>query len=1060
MRRFFVIILVVLLLLTLLVVAFGAWALHNEDFLKGQVSRIVAAQTGRQLSIEGPLQLELGRQTTLTAGGISFANAAWAQEPALASAESLYVSIDIPALFDSAVWLPELRLADCSVNLQKNDNGQANWELAGAGDEQPAEPDSDWTFRMDELDIDRCRLSLDGPKREKPLLVEIDLARLGRENGTRVSGEIDGRLDGEALSVKGWMDPPWAFGEGGPVSMELVVTTGDFALDLSTSFTDAALLSGPELDGRFHGPEIGVILDHFALPPVSEGDFDFRVRLKADGGRSVIDVDGDLGSLEMHAEGEIDRLAEPTSGQVSAAVRGPDLEALGQALGLDAPLGKAFEFEARLAFAPGAIRFEQASLQTADEQAEISGTLSRAPQLAGTELSVTLQSRDVSRWLQFAGLAQSPSGALSLESKVNVDDGGELLIDGSIEHAGASLEAKGALGPLTKPVVPDLDLALRSNDLSLLGPILGTDSLPSAPIDLSGHVKRNGDELALSGVVLKLAENSATIDGSLELDRLFEDFDLRAGLDIADLAEFGKLFDKPDLPAGPMQISGTLARDGKELRFAVNDGDLGDIKIDLDGHIADLDQPTHVDATFELDFPSTRTVATWLPGLLLPEGPMSATGQLRNLSDRTRVDDVRLRVARTEASVDGYLGHDQSFELKIGFSGPDLSELQELAGISFPALPFDLSTGIAGNPQDMAFRDLYVRMGESEAQGDLRYEHGATRRITGTLAGRHIDLTHWIQAEQADDEREAEEAARRFVFDDTPVLQWSDLGWEANVRATAEELAIANGRYTNLDIGFLLEGSRAEVNPFEFTAKGGGQFRGELLIEGDSGVPTLDFRLDAKNYPLQLLGAEGQDPSTLPIARFVADLRGRGMTHREMAESLEGKIRLNVGPGNTAPSSAAFLFSDFLINFFKILLPWSESYEYTRLECAVAAADVHNGKLKLDPLVINTQQVTIISEGKIDLETERIDVVFNSKQRKGLGISASDLVNPFIKIGGTLAAPAIELDPTSTVVKGGLAVATMGISILANSLADRYLSSKDPCGDAQKAIDKRDAKSP
>ena len=87
-------------------------------------------------------------------------------------------------------------------------------------------------------------------------------------------------------------------------------------------------------------------------------------------------------------------------------------------------------------------------------------------------------------------------------------------------------------------------------------------------------------------------------------------------------------------------------------------------------------------------------------------------------------------------------------------------------------------------------------------------------------------------------------------------------------------------------------------------------------------------------------------------------------------------------------------------------------------------------------------------------------MVFNSKQRKGLGISASDLVNPFIKIGGTLAAPAIELDPTSTVVKGGLAVATMGISILANSLAGRYLSSKDPCGDAQKAIDKPDAKSP
>ena len=65
--------------------------------------------------------------------------------------------------------------------------------------------------------------------------------------------------------------------------------------------------------------------------------------------------------------------------------------------------------------------------------------------------------------------------------------------------------------------------------------------------------------------------------------------------------------------------------------------------------------------------------------------------------------------------------------------------------------------------------------------------------------------------------------------------------------------------------------------------------------------------------------------------------------------------------------------------------------------------------------------------------------------------------NPLIKVGGRMVAPAIELDPKGTVVSGGLAVATAGLSLVAKSMSDRFLSSKDPCGDARREIEQRDA---
>jgi hypothetical protein len=77
--------------------------------------------------------------------------------------------------------------------------------------------------------------------------------------------------------------------------------------------------------------------------------------------------------------------------------------------------------------------------------------------------------------------------------------------------------------------------------------------------------------------------------------------------------------------------------------------------------------------------------------------------------------------------------------------------------------------------------------------------------------------------------------------------------------------------------------------------------------------------------------------------------------------------------------------------------------------------------------------------------------------RKGIGLSAGMIVNPFIRLGGSLASPTIEIDPAAVAVKGTVAVATVGLSIVGRSLYDRFLTRKDPCGHALKKLLKADA---
>ena len=169
--------------------------------------------------------------------------------------------------------------------------------------------------------------------------------------------------------------------------------------------------------------------------------------------------------------------------------------------------------------------------------------------------------------------------------------------------------------------------------------------------------------------------------------------------------------------------------------------------------------------------------------------------------------------------------------------------------------------------------------------------------------------------------------------------------------------------------------------------------------------------------------------------------------------SLNGKYVSYLGKGQLASAGMDVLFSDFLTQLFTTLNPFAETSEYTLLDCAVMAAELTDGLIKVFPVIFHTEQLTILSEGTVDMNTENLDLSFNTKPRTGIGLSTGMIINPLIKVGGRLTTPAVEMDPEGTLVSGGLAVATVGLSLLAKSMSDRFLSSKDPCGDARKAIE-------
>ena len=98
--------------------------------------------------------------------------------------------------------------------------------------------------------------------------------------------------------------------------------------------------------------------------------------------------------------------------------------------------------------------------------------------------------------------------------------------------------------------------------------------------------------------------------------------------------------------------------------------------------------------------------------------------------------------------------------------------------------------------------------------------------------------------------------------------------------------------------------------------------------------------------------------------------------------------------------------------------------------------------------------MNIISRGRVDLHTEKLDLNFQTAARTGIGISAGEFINPFVRVRGTLSDPRLSMDRAGTAVTGGAAVLTGGLSLLAQATWRRVFRSSDPCGEAIKEGDR------
>ena len=359
--------------------------------------------------------------------------------------------------------------------------------------------------------------------------------------------------------------------------------------------------------------------------------------------------------------------------------------------------------------------------------------------------------------------------------------------------------------------------------------------------------------------------------------------------------------------------------------------------------------------------------------------------------------------------------------------------------------------------------DLKAALGENQISGRASTTLGELKRIEADLSSPFLDLTPLFPAPPETvgnaepgaaakaEPVKAESTApkEKFLFSEEPLPMVKLKGNEANLHLAVAGLKLSNKSLKDVDLTAVVDKSHVTL-----TARAHGSIEGSMEssitiepIEGDSAKMKLKFGIENLRAGLDMKDMQATE---VPLLGLAIELTTQGRSPRELATNSNGHMVMTQGAGKTKAEFLDAFGGNVLSELRSRLNPFRAQDPFTKVDCAVVRADIVNGAVTVNPVLLQTLKVTVVAQGKIDLHTEKFNFDFDTRPRKGIGVSPGMFANPFIKVEGTLMSPRLAVGAKG-VTSAGVAAATGGLSVIWGGIVDRVKGEADMCKKALEA---------
>ncbi|MBC8119021.1 MAG: AsmA family protein [Burkholderiaceae bacterium] len=301
-------------------------AIFDWNWFRGPLERRLSETSGRDVTI-GYLDVELARHPRIVISDIAIGNADWAGDTPLAILRELLISVSVPSLFTNEIVLPFVRLSDGSVDLVRDKQNRANWQLRKS--DQP----SARTFDVQTLALNNASLSF----RDAVQNINVNAAGETRSEGpydSRVTftgrwrgNPFEGTADtGNVLALRESSDP---------FPFRLAVRVGRTSLNAEGNVGTIRDFSQVDAKVSVSGPSLGALYPTLPLALPETPPYRITGRLIRDGETYTFEnFSGVIGNTDLAGNARYERRAPRPMLSMTLKSRSLDLADLGPLVGL------------------------------------------------------------------------------------------------------------------------------------------------------------------------------------------------------------------------------------------------------------------------------------------------------------------------------------------------------------------------------------------------------------------------------------------------------------------------------------------------------------------------------------------------------------------------------------------------------------------------------------------------------------------------------------------------------------------------------------------------------
>ena len=636
--------------------------------------------------------------------------------------------------------------------------------------------------------------------------------------------------------------------------------------------------------------------------------------------------------------------------------------------------------------------------------------------------------------------SEGPGGRLALSLRADYKDV-PLKLDGKLGAPGAILQ--------NLPVEVDLEGAWGETKFILQGNLGKPLDATDLRLDVALDSKSTRPLSALSGFEIeefgpaKLAFRLIESDGHFDIDAI----EITARLRETDARVSGSIknlifqFDPAKIQEKPAKVD--------------LEGALGEAGFTVAGDIAKPMAGEHLRLKVTLETELTEPLSI-LAGIDMEEiGPLEVAAMLTDKDGRFHLDDIHGTARPRDAdvtikgSVEDVAGKPKP-DLEVTLSADTLHQLHE----TLPDVgPVRVSAKVRPDGDMVEVRGLVATVGNSDLSGSATIDTTGQRpRAKAKLRAKLIDLVELVPSAQMPDTGSGEASAQapsdKRVFSDAPLPLDALKKADGDIDLTVDRLITRQLTLEQVSVAAKLEDGMLSVKSAARIA--GGTVSASIDMDVGKQPTAIAAQVEAKKVSIGTLTKllRGYETSKGLDSDLEMKLRGQGDSVRDLMAGLAGDVQLVIGEGHLNNDVIDRVGAGVLTQIVGVAVPSDEEDETTAFKCGVVRFAISDGDAIADQtLVVETEKVLLKGGGLIDLKTEELDLGANLAARKGIRLGAGTL-SSLVRVRGTLAQPELGTDLKGVVKTGakvGVAVVTLGLSLVAESVYGRISEDEHPC---------------